>query len=148
MRTLYAFVTLFNICTKYNRIILCLNLEMHFVLCSQTSWMSISEFIFHFYCFSFTDSVPVNLLSSVHIRLNSKRYSHTFFSLRLSLVDFLKTLQKFRYFNFMASSNYMYPPPFCILSGLVAVSFYFVILNLLEPSYHFSCIHPYRKFNL
>lgn len=46
---------------------------------------------FIFIVLPFTYSVPVNLLSSLHIRLNSKRYYHTFYTLRLSLLFFKNT---------------------------------------------------------
>ena len=67
VRTFDAFVTLFNICTIYDRIIL--DLEMYSFLCTHTSWMSISEFIFLFYCFAFylhgaCQSFMINLLST------------------------------------------------------------------------------------
>lgn len=45
---------------------------------------------FIFIVLPFTYSVPVNLLSSIHILPNSKKYPHTFYTFRLSLLDFLK----------------------------------------------------------
>lgn len=59
-------------------------------------WLIESQYVNLFFTFiimPFIYWVPVNLLSLVRILLNSKRHSHTFYTLRLSLLKFFKTLQ-------------------------------------------------------
>lgn len=89
------FCYLFNICTEHNRLILYLDLEcILFMQCYagilKYQYLNLS---FFFTVLLFTYSVPVSLLSSVCILLNSKSYFHTYYTFRPFIPDFFKHLR-------------------------------------------------------
>lgn len=131
VRTFDAFVTLFNICTIYDRIILiykCIPMQCYVSILLECQYLNL---FFLFIVLLFTYMV----LCQSFINLLSNKLKKIFLYLLYfqAFTRFLNTSKIV--LGFHAIIVISVGPPFFKVSSIAAT--YFVILNLLTPSYHF-----------